>query len=69
MIGKKMRQMILQLLLIFYILEKWECPAYISKVNSNCEKQTILLMIPDEEREGWYYLAVKKTSVLPKRIA
>ena len=26
-------------------------------------------MIPDEEREGWYYLAVKKLSVLLKGIA
>ena len=26
--------------------------AYISKINSNCEKQIILLMIPNEEKEG-----------------
>ena len=34
------------------------CPAYISKISSNCEKQIILLMIPNQE-EGWYYFAVK----------
>ena len=31
--------------------------AYVSKHNSNCEKQVILLIIPDGER--WLYLAVK----------
>ena len=35
--------------------------AYISKHNSPCEKQIIILMIPNEEKEGrWHYLAVKK---------
>ena len=35
-------------------------PAYISKHNSTREKQIILLMIPNEEKEGqWHYLAVK----------
>ena len=32
---------------ILYIKEKEICPAYISKINSNCEKQIILLMIPN----------------------
>ena len=36
------------------------CPAYISKTNSNCEHQIILLMIPVKEKEGWYHLAGKK---------
>ena len=40
--------------------EKEKCPAYISKINSDCEKQIILLMILNEEKEGWHYLAVKK---------
>ena len=35
-------------------------PAYVSKYNSNQEKQVFLLMIPNEE--GWHYLAVKKLS-------
>ena len=42
-----------------YIKEKEICPAYISKIISNCVKQTILLMIPNEEKQGWHYLAVK----------
>ena len=44
------------------------CPAYISKINSNCEKQIIFLMIPNGEKEGWHYLAVKKLSALLKGI-
>ena len=35
------------------------CLAFISKINSNCEKQIIILMIPNEEKEVWHYLAVK----------
>ena len=31
--------------------------AFVSKHNSNCEKQVILLMIPNGE--GWNYLVVK----------
>ena len=45
---------------ILYIKEKEVCPAYISKINLNWKKQIILLMIPNEEKEGWHYLAVKK---------
>ena len=37
-------------------------PAYVSKHNSDHEKQVVLLMIPN--REGWHYLAVKKLSAL-----
>ena len=36
---------------ILYVKEKEICPAYISKFNSNCEKQIILLMIPNEEKK------------------
>ena len=32
-------------------------PSYISKQNLNCEKEIILLMIPNEEE--WHYLALK----------
>ena len=32
--------------------EKAKCPGYISKHNSNHEKQIILLMIPNLEKEG-----------------
>ena len=44
---------------ILYIKEKEMCSAYISKINLNCEKQIILLMIPNEEKERWHYHAVK----------
>ena len=42
-------------------------PAYISKINSDCEKQIILLIIPNEEKECWHYLAIKKTICVIKR--
>ena len=32
------------------------------------KKKTILLIIPNEEKEGWHYLAVKKLSVLLRGI-
>ena len=44
---------------ILYIKEKETFAAYISKISSNCEKQIILLMIPNEEIKGWQYFAVK----------
>ena len=47
-----------------YIKEKEICSAYISKINSNCEKQIILLMVRNEENGGWQYLAGEKLSVL-----
>ena len=53
---------------ILYIKEKEICPAYISKINSNFEKQIILLMIPKEEKEDWDYIAVKQLSSLQRRI-
>ena len=45
-----------------YTKEMEICPTYISKINSNCEKQIILLMIPNIQKYGWHYLAVKKLS-------
>ena len=33
---------------------------YLNKNNSNCEKQIILLMIQNEEKESWHYLAIQK---------
>ena len=39
-------------------------PAYVSKYNLNREKQMILLMIPNAEKERWHYLAVKTLSAL-----
>ena len=51
-----------------YVTEKNIWPAYISKINSNCEKQVIPLMVPNEEKEGWHYLAVTKLSTLLRGI-
>ena len=42
-------------------------PAYVSKHNSNREKQVILLIISMGEKL-WHYLAVKKLSVLLRGI-
>ena len=47
-----------------YIKEKEIHPAYISKHNSTREKQIILLLIPNEEINGWHCLSVKKLSAL-----
>ena len=49
---------------ILYTKEKEILPAYISKHNLTCEKQIILLIIPNEEKAGWNYLAVEKLSAL-----
>ena len=51
-----------------YIKEKEIYSAYIAKHNSTREKQIILLMIPNEEKEGWHYLAVNKLSALLRGI-
>ena len=42
------------------MLKKKKYPAFVSKHNSNHEKQVFLLMILNGE--GWHYLAVKKLS-------
>ena len=53
---------------IFYTYKKEILPAYILKHNLTCEKQTILLMISKEEKEGWLYLALKFLSALLREI-
>ena len=61
---------------ILYSKEKEICPAYISKIDSNCKRQIILLMFPNEEKEGpeakskgrWHYLALKRLSTLLRGI-
>ena len=58
-IGKDLKKIIRQLLSVFHILKKKLYLAYISKINSNFEKKKILLMIPNVDKEGWNYLAVK----------
>ena len=52
---------------ILYTKEKKLCPVYISNINSNCEKQIILLIIPNNEK-GDYILAVKRLSTLLRGI-
>ena len=49
---------------IFYIKGKEICSACISKINLNCENQISILMIPNEEKEGWNCLAVKKLCII-----
>ena len=68
MIEKSLRKEIRQLFFIYCILKKKICPAYISKINSNFEKQIIRLMIPNKEKEGWHYLPVKKLSTFLRGI-
>ena len=38
---------------ILYIKEEEICSVYIPKINSNCEKQIILLIIQNEEKEDY----------------
>ena len=49
---------------MFYVLKKRKniYPTYVSKHNSNREKQVILLMILNVKK--WHYLAIIKLSVL-----
>ena len=49
---------------VLYAKKEKEYPLYISKCNSNREKQSILLMIPNGQKS--HYLAVKKLSALLK---
>ena len=50
---------------ILYTKEKYTLPAYISKhLTQPVKKQSILLMITSEEKEGCHYLTIKKISAL-----
>ena len=51
---------------IWYAKKEKLYPAKISKQNSKCEKPFILLIIWNEE--GWYYIAVKKSSALLRQV-
>ena len=47
--------------------EKEIYPADILKIKWNCQKQIILLMTPNKEKEGlWHYLAVKNVYVIKR---
>ena len=64
MIGKKFEKNNVTIALnISYAKKEKIYPAYISKHNSNREKQVILLMISNRE-ERKHFLAVKKISAL-----
>ena len=52
MIGKRLRKTIRPLVFIFCVLKKKKYVILIPQINLNCEKQIILLMIPNEEKEG-----------------
>ena len=56
MTRKTSTKIIQQLLLIFYIQK--EKPTFVSKDNSQSEKQVIFLMISNKEE--WRYIAVKE---------
>ena len=61
MIGKRLKKIVEKLLLIFSIPKKKKYVQFISqKILRTVKKQIILLMIPNEEKERWHYLAVKK---------
>ena len=49
---------------VLYAKKEKEYPPYVSKRNSNREKQSVLLMIPNGQKS--HYLAVKKLSALLK---
>ena len=51
---------------VLYAKKEKTYPVYVSKHNSNCVKQVIILMVPNGE--GWNYLAVKKLSALLREI-
>ena len=50
---------------MFCMLKKKKYPTYVSKHNSNREKQVIVLMISNEEKR--HYFAVKQTISIIKR--
>ena len=62
MTKKNLKNKLTLALNVLHVKEMDICPAYVSKYNSNREKQIVLLMILN--REGWHYLAGKKLSAL-----
>ena len=67
MIGKRIEKNNETIALNVLYTEKQRIyPAYVSKYNSNCEKQVVLLIT--QNGEGWYYLVVKKLSGLLRGI-
>ena len=65
MTRKTSTKIIEQLLLIFYIQK--EKPTFVSKDNSQSEKQVIFLMISNKEE--WRYIAVKEICIIKRNNA
>ena len=61
-IGKFEKNNLTFALNVLYARKEKIYPAYLSKHNSYCEKQVILLMI--RYGEGWHYIVVKNLSAL-----
>ena len=51
---------------VFYMKKEKIYPAYVSRNNSNCEKQVILLMIPNGEIRRCYSLEVKIIDIIKR---
>ena len=70
MIGKRLRKIFQQLLLMFCILKKKKYTLLIFQniTQPVKKKKKIPLMIQNEENEGRHYLAVKKLSTLLRGI-
>ena len=68
MIGKKIEKNNVTIALsVLYAKKEKIYPVYMSKHNSNLERQVNLLMIPNGEKL-WHYLAIKKPSALLRGI-
>ena len=61
MAQKRLGNVIQQWLLMFYVSKKHY---HILKINSDWEKQIILFMIPNEAKESWHCLTVKKKQTI-----
>ena len=51
---------------VLYAKKENLSPAYVSKNNSNWEKQVIILIIQNGEGR-WHYLATKKSSIIKRK--
>ena len=66
MIGKKLKKKFTIALNVLYAKKENIYSAYVSKHNSVCEKQVIILMIQNEEKS--HYLAAKELSALLREV-
>ena len=54
---------------VLYTKKEKIYPACVLRYNSNHEKQVVILMISNREKERWHYLAAKELSALLREIA